>query len=93
MARKSRIPLTGSLYPDWTPSVQRTPGKGHAAAPGGGPKGETCGTCEHIVRHTLAKTYLKCGLIRWTNGSATDIRAGDPACVRWEPRKVSGDGT
>lgn len=59
---------------------------GHAALPGTGPKGETCATCKHIVRKRMSKTYLKCGLKRadWTSGSKTDIRASDPACLRFE---------
>lgn len=60
--------------------------RGHAAPPGAGPEGETCKTCAHIVRVEYAKVYLKCGLsrARWTGGGGTDIRAGDPACSRWE---------
>lgn len=59
---------------------------GHAAVPGTGPAGETCGGCSHLVRKHLAKTYLKCGLMsaHWTGGEGTDVRAGDPACRRWE---------
>lgn len=92
MSRKSSIPLTGSLFPGWTPpATPRRPSKGHAAMPGGGPKGETCGTCDHLVRNRMSKTYLKCGLVCWTCGPATDIRAKDPACARWEPRNRSGD--
>ena len=60
--------------------------RGHVRPPGTGPKGETCKTCKHLYRNRQAKTYLKCGLARarWTGGGATDIRAGDPACERWE---------
>lgn len=60
--------------------------KGYAALPGTGPAMETCGSCGHMVRRRMAKTYLKCGLVeaQWTRGSATDIRAGSPACRRWE---------
>jgi hypothetical protein len=58
---------------------------GHVAPPGTGPDGETCKTCEHLVRKQMAKTYLKCGLNRakWTGGGGTDVRAGDPACRQW----------
>lgn len=61
--------------------------QGHIMPPGTGPKGETCGSCEHIYRNRMAKTYLKCGLnqARWTGGSKTDIRAGDAACSKWTP--------
>lgn len=60
--------------------------RGHAAAPGSGPSGESCGSCRHLCRIRHAKTYLKCGLMksRWTGGPGTDIRAKDPACARWE---------
>lgn len=59
---------------------------GHAAVPGTGPKGETCGGCANLVRKEMSKTYLKCGLMQayWTGGSGSDVRAGDAACRRWE---------
>lgn len=58
---------------------------GHAAPPGTGPTGETCKTCQHLIRKQMSKTYLKCGLMRakWTGGGGTDVRAGDPACRKW----------
>lgn len=60
--------------------------RGHAAEPGTGPVGESCGTCKHLTRHRHAKVYLKCGLMRaaWSHGPKTDIRAGDAACKKWE---------
>lgn len=59
--------------------------QGHAWQPGSGPAGETCGTCKHMVRRHMARTYIKCGLVKehWTQGSRTDIRARDPACLKW----------
>lgn len=59
---------------------------GHAWKPGTGPDGETCKTCKHLVRKTMSKTYLKCGLMRatWTGGCGTDVKANDPACKKWE---------
>ena len=62
-----------------------TPAKGHAFRPGTGPEGETCGSCAHLARKTMAKTYLKCGLNRaaWTGGGGSDVRARDPACKFW----------
>lgn len=59
--------------------------RGHAAPPGTGPEGETCGSCVHLVRRQMAKTYFKCGLerARWTGGGGTDVRAKDAACRRW----------
>lgn len=60
--------------------------RGHAAAPGSGPAGETCKTCGHLVRIKMSGSYLKCGVmeIYWTGGPGTDVRAGDAACRRWE---------
>lgn len=60
--------------------------RGHAARPGTGPDGETCGSCAHVFRRQLGKTYLKCSLAKakWTGGGASDIRARDAACSRWE---------
>jgi hypothetical protein len=60
--------------------------RGHVSAPGGGPVGETCGTCRYLCRVGMKRVYWKCGLsrYRWTGGSATDVRRGDAACVRWE---------
>lgn len=60
--------------------------KGYAALPGSGPAMETCGSCGNLARVRSAKTYLKCGLMeaRWTRGSASDVRAGSPACSRWQ---------
>lgn len=60
--------------------------KGYAALPGSGPAGETCGSCEHLVRRRMARTYLKFGLMQrgWTRGSASDVQARSPACSRWQ---------
>lgn len=62
--------------------------RGHAAPPGSGPAGETCKTCDHYTLRRWAKVYRKCGLMQaqWTGGGATDIRASDPACRRWQKR-------
>jgi hypothetical protein len=68
---------------------------GHAAVPGTGPAGETCGGCEHLFRNRQARVYLKCALMRayWTGGYGTDVRAGDAACRRWEkPGETPTDG-
>jgi hypothetical protein len=58
----------------------------HAAPVGSGPAGETCGSCKHLFRKSLSKTYLKCALVRshWTGGGGTDIKARDAACSKWE---------
>lgn len=62
--------------------------RGHVLPPGSGPAGETCGSCRHLARVVLAKTYRKCGLNRanWTGGGATDVRARDAACAKWEAK-------
>lgn len=59
--------------------------KGYAAVPGTGPTNETCGSCAHLERKRMAKTYLKCALMRshWTGGAGTDVRARSPACRNW----------
>lgn len=58
----------------------------YAAFPGTGPRGETCGSCRHIAHTGNGGRYLKCELVRhkWTNGYGTDIKAGAPACSKWE---------
>ena len=63
-----------------------TPKRGHYFKPGTGPAGETCGSCKHLYRNRLAKTYLKCALNRanWTGGEGSDVRAKDAACKFWE---------
>lgn len=60
----------------------------YADVPGTGPKGETCGSCKHLFRNELARTYLKCGLCRqwWTGGASTDVLSRAPACSKWEAR-------
>lgn len=61
--------------------------KGYADRPGTGPEGETCRTCEHIERVSYHdRVYLKCGLVEWTHGPGTDIRAKSPACSKWEKK-------
>lgn len=61
--------------------------QGHAAPPGTGPEGETCGTCQHLRKVGGGNhSFFKCELRRatWTHGPKTDIRAKDPACRLWE---------
>lgn len=69
------------------PKASTTP-RGYAAQPGTGPAGETCGSCENLVRKHLAKVYRKCGLMEahWTGGAGTDVLARSPACRRWEAK-------
>lgn len=54
----------------------------YAGRPGGGPEDKTCADCEHFERRLGG--YFKCGLIRATHSESTDIRAGTPACERFE---------
>jgi hypothetical protein len=63
-----------------------TGARGHVAPPGTGPEGETCGSCKHLFRNQMAKTYLKCSLNRakWTGGKKSDVLARDAACSKWE---------
>lgn len=81
--------LDRALTPQERRLLFKTPARkntGYAAPPGTGPEGETCKTCKHIYRKRLAGTYIKCDLMRaiWTGGGGTDIKAGSPACARWE---------
>jgi len=61
---------------------------GYAAVPGTGPAGETCGSCDHLVRKQMSRAYLKCGLMKahWTGGSGSDVLARAAACRRWEAK-------
>lgn len=65
---------------------------GYAALPGTGPEGKTCRDCKHkqTQSNTGAKSWIKCVLMRaaWTHGPGSDIRAGSPACRRFEPKGV-----
>lgn len=67
--------------------------KGYAALPGTGPEGKTCKDCRHKETHsnTGAKSWIKCAAIKakWTHGPGTDIRAGSPACSRFEPKEAA----
>lgn len=76
--------------PERKPQPARKPPqlKGHAWAPGTGPPERTCKDCAHYVIRHEAKTYRRCWLMRasWTRGSASDIRACDPACLKFEEK-------
>lgn len=80
IAARLAAPLTGKR------KRKPTLPQGHYFKPGTGPAGERCGTCQHLYRNRMAKVYLKCGLNRanWTGGTASDIRAKDPACFYWQ---------
>lgn len=65
---------------------KQTKARGYARPPGTGPAGETCGSCKHIYRKRMSKTYIKRKLTRasWTGGTGSDIRVRAPACEKWE---------
>jgi hypothetical protein len=88
MTRSDLFGLDRALTPDERKKLfRRDPEpRGHAWTPGTGPVGETCGSCQHLARNRMAKTYLKCGKnkSRWTRGRASDVRARDLACKFWE---------
>jgi ribosomal protein L37E len=68
--------------------------RGHAAFPGTGPAGETCGSCGAYISQRAyggGKTFPKCALARdrWTRGSASDVRKQDPACAKWTTRAAA----
>ncbi|MES9873128.1 MAG: hypothetical protein ABW146_08455 [Candidatus Sedimenticola sp. 6PFRAG7] len=58
----------------------------YAAPPGTGPKGENCRSCRHAWYHETSKRYWKCGLVKATRGTGTDIRISSPACRLWEKK-------
>lgn len=57
----------------------------YAAAPGTGPAGKTCRSCDH-VRHMRPGKHPKCGLTNFTHGDATTIRTSTPACRHYAER-------
>jgi hypothetical protein len=62
---------------------------GYARIPGTGPKGETCGTCNHAAcKHLSKKRIYKCvcNYRNWTNGRGSDIVLKSPACILWVPK-------
>jgi len=82
------------LFPDMpvdapVPGVRSTDrvDRAHAAPPGTGPEGETCGSCRYLGGKRMSRTWYKCVLRKkeWTSGSGTDVRKKDAACRLWEP--------
>lgn len=61
--------------------------RGYASIPGTGPAGKTCKDCEHYAVVRYAKAYRKCALMRatWSHTARTDIKAGSPACSKFQP--------
>lgn len=81
--------IIASPAPAARPKRKSTRPSGYAWTPGTGPQHETCASCRYLTQRHLAKTYLKCRLVRetWTGGAKTDVQARSPACLKWEPRK------
>lgn len=80
-----------ALLPDHVLRASTVPRRGHAARPGSGPEGQTCGSCRHYTRRiTRGGTFRKCGLTKatWTGGPGSDIRKKDPACHLWEAEEA-----
>jgi len=67
--------------------ARRSVPKGYRGIPGTGPEGETCGSCGNRVTNQHQRKYYKCGLTKWTNGAATDIRLKSPACSFWRQQE------
>lgn len=62
--------------------------RGTYAAPGTGPAGETCRSCEHATQQGGRRTWYKCAKARsrWTGSRRTGIRLSTPACIGWEAK-------
>lgn len=63
------------------PGEPITPTRNPMTAVYGIRKGETCSSCEHLIRH---RRWFKCQLRRNTHGAATDHRMNWPACGKFE---------
>src|SRR6478735_1718908 len=90
-ALAAKAPLHREIMgPDTSKKRKPTVPKGYAAVPGTGPEGKTCRDCKHkqTMSNTGAKSWIKCDLMRaaWTHGPGSDIRAGSPACRRFEQK-------
>lgn len=60
--------------------------RGYAYFPGTGPAGETCKTCQFVVKF---RRWHKCDKARakWTGGRGSDVLATAPACKYWLPQQ------
>jgi hypothetical protein len=61
----------------------KVPDGGHAATPGSGPIGKTCGVCLNVCIHQdcHGRPFMKCDLVNFTPTPETDIRDADEACL------------
>ncbi len=61
----------------------------HAAQPGSGPVGRTCGDCAWSLwqKDDRGRRCLKCNLTDWDRLEATDIRPEDHACKYFDRRQ------
>ena len=67
--------------------------KVHSPLPGKGPEGETCGTCEYLVRVDYNdRIYYKCELRKYTHGEGSDIRLKWLACGQWHTNRSARAG-
>lgn len=91
--RPQQETLFGGAEPARSVPVRHSqPVRGHAARPGTGPAGETCGSCAHCVFRSIkgsnkARNFYKCELMapHWTYGRDSDVLKTSPACSRWTP--------
>jgi hypothetical protein len=68
------------------PLEVQMPDGGHAATPGSGPIGRTCGDCEnHFIHYDRAgRGFPKCWLLNPDFSARTDISLDDVACSCFE---------
>lgn len=87
MTRPLQSTLFGGVELARAMKTSTVPAQGYAAAPGTGPSGQTCGTCEHCwLQEGQQRSWYKCRLMRhcWSNSRTTDILVSSPACSRFE---------
>jgi hypothetical protein len=87
MSRPLQSTLFGGVELARAAKTATVAAQGYAAAPGTGPTGESCATCEHCcLQEGQRRSWYKCRLMRgaWTSSRTTDILVSSPACARWE---------
>jgi hypothetical protein len=77
-----------TLYPEWFekykddisyPERLRVMHASYGTTPG-----KVCKNCIHLRRYHAGASWLKCELTKSTQSSATDWKAGWPACGKYE---------